>query len=157
MDYMCFNILLDIIMDIRKLKGMVPATNWDKVNILETFQLIYYTGSDSGYRCAPIVYDWRPPYPDFGRNVLRGYFTRSIVLSGTWYLGVYFYKTHKGWISVMSPLRHMPGGSYQKTGLREGGVRNFLFQELSPPMLNKVLKMTLLSPSHCLQCFRIVF
>lgn len=55
---------------------------------------------------------------DFGRNVSCGYSTRGIVLSGRQYLGVYFYKTQKGWISVMSPLRHMPGGSYQKTGLR---------------------------------------
>lgn len=89
---------------------------------------------------------------DFGRNISHGYSTRGIVLSGRWYLGVYFYKTQKGCISVMSPLRHMPGGSYQKTGLREGGVCNFLFQQLSPPMLIKVLRNTLLSPIHSPQC-----
>lgn len=50
---------------------------------------------------------------DFGRNSSRGYSTRDIALSGRGSLGEYFYKTQKGWISVVSPLRHMPGGSYQ--------------------------------------------
>ena len=78
----------------------------------------YYTVSVSEQKCTPIVYGWGFPFSDFERNLLQESSTGETTLSGRWYLGVYFYKILKGWNSVMSPLRHMPGGSYQKTGLR---------------------------------------
>ena len=78
----------------------------------------YYTVSVSEQKCTPIVYGWGFPFLDFERNLLQESSTGETTLSGRWYLGVYFYKILKGWNSVMSPLRHMPGGSYQKTGLR---------------------------------------
>ena len=67
-----------------------------------------------------VRHDWATslPFLDFERNLSQEGSTRDTTLSGRWYLGLYFYKIQKGWNSVMSPLRHMPGGAYQKTRLR---------------------------------------
>lgn len=78
MDYVCFSILLDITMDTRKLKDIVPDarinlshTNCDKINTAKNFQSMYYTVSECGHRCTPIGYNWEFPYSRYWDKFLK--------------------------------------------------------------------------------------